>query len=380
MMKIAIAGDFCPIGRVASHLQQGNFGYVLGEARKVIDDCDFSIVNLEAPIVTDTTAQSDKSGPALKTGEFAVKALKFAGFHMATLANNHIRDYGDAGVKETLKVCSEYGLLTVGADIDIESASAISYQKIKDKTIAIINCCEQEFSIATNECCGANPINPIEQFYQIQLAKKNADCVLVIVHGGIEHYQLPTPRMKKTYRFFIDAGADAVINHHQHCPSGYEIYNNKPIVYGLGNFCFDRTKKKEIWNQGYLAIFEIDGEAINLSIKSYLQCKEEPVVKFLSTEGQKLFYADLEGLNRIIADDVLLKQCFEKHCMSESHTYLLPFEPYQYRLGRGLYVRKMLPSMISKNKFLYNFDMIRCESHLERLICVLEKTQLNNRK
>ena len=84
-----------------------------------------------------------------------------------------------------------------------------------------------------------NPLLPIQQFYKIQEAKENADYVLVIVHGGIEHYQLPTSRMIETYRFFIDAGADAVVNHHQHCYSGYERYKSKPIIYGLGNLLFD---------------------------------------------------------------------------------------------------------------------------------------------
>ena len=42
--------------------------------------------------------------------------------------------------------------------------------------------------------------------------------------------------MKETYRFFVDCGADAVINHHQHCYSGYEYYKDKFICYGLGNF------------------------------------------------------------------------------------------------------------------------------------------------
>jgi poly-gamma-glutamate synthesis protein (capsule biosynthesis protein) len=49
--------------------------------------------------------------------------------------------------------------------------------------------------------------------------------------------------MVETYRFFIEAGADAVVNHHQHCICGYEVYKGKPIFYGLGNFCFDWAKR-----------------------------------------------------------------------------------------------------------------------------------------
>lgn len=52
--------------------------------------------------------------------------------------------------------------------------------------------------------------------------------------------------MQEIYRFFVDIGADAVINHHQHCYSGYEVYKEKPIFYGLGNFCILIKILKEI--------------------------------------------------------------------------------------------------------------------------------------
>ena len=96
------------------------------------------------------------------------------------------------------------------------------YKRKDGETLAIINCCEHEFSIADDDSAGANPLNPIQQYYKIKEARLNADYVLVIVHGGHEMYQLPSLRMVDTYRFFIDAGADAVVNHHQHCFSGYE--------------------------------------------------------------------------------------------------------------------------------------------------------------
>ena len=83
--------------------------------------------------------------------------------------------------------------------------------------------------------------------------------MLVIVHVGPEHYQLLIPRMKEMYRFFIDVGADVVVNHHQHCFSGYEIYKEKPIFYGLGNFCFDWIGKRNgMWNEGLLLSLTLD--------------------------------------------------------------------------------------------------------------------------
>ena len=143
----------------------------------------------------------------------------------------------------------------VGGGNSLRQASETLYKSIDGHTLAVINCCEHEFSIATETSSGANPLNPIQQYYKIQEARKNADYVLVIVHGGHEHYQLPSPRMKETYRFFVDAGADAVVNHHQHCYSGYEVYNGKPIFYGIGNFLFDREGvRNSIWNEGDMVL------------------------------------------------------------------------------------------------------------------------------
>ena len=68
--------------------------------------------------------------------------------------------------------------------------------------------------------------------------------------------------MMETYRFFIEVGADAVVNHHQHCFSGYEIYKNKPIFYGLGNFSFDGIGSGDRWSSGYIVTLNFSGTEV----------------------------------------------------------------------------------------------------------------------
>lgn len=148
---------------------------------------------------------------------------------MCTLANNHILDQGEQCCLDTKRELEKAGIDTVGVGHNIGEAGIILYKQINGETLAIINCCEHEFSIATESSAGANPINPIQQYYKVQEARQNADYVLVIVHGSHEHYQLPSPQMQEIFRFYIDAGADAVVNGHQHCYSGYEEYKGKPI-------------------------------------------------------------------------------------------------------------------------------------------------------
>ena len=251
-ISVLIAGDYCPRGRMSELVENGN-PKVFDLVRPVIEQCDYSIVNLECPVRTTEGGGIKKAGPSLKCSPKAVDALKYAGFKCATLANNHFYDQGEEGVRETIHALTDAGIAYVGGGENIETAGHTLYKEINGKTLAVINCCEHEFSIATETTGGSNPLNPIQQYYAIKEAKRKADYVIVIVHGGIEHYQYPSQRMADTYRFFVDAGADAVINHHQHCFSGGEVWHGKPIFYGLGNFCFDwREKSSKLWVEGYI--------------------------------------------------------------------------------------------------------------------------------
>ncbi len=368
MIKILIAGDFCPMDRVAKLIDKEDYESVFGEVIKYTQQADYSIVNLEAPIVETEAKPIEKCGPNLKCTSKAIKALKYAGFGMATLANNHFYDYGDDGVKQTLDACQKEGIDVVGGGLNISEASKIFYIEIKGVKVAFINCCEHEFSIATETSGGSNPLNPIQQYYAIQNAKQKADKVIVIVHGGHEHYQLPSLRMKETYHFFIDAGADAVINHHQHCYSGYEVYKDKPIFYGIGNFCFDEEKRNDIWNNGYLVLLNID-DVIKFELIPYVQGNVEPGVIIL--KDRKDFDYSIDNLNKVINDEILLREEHKKFLDKFIKYYNLVLEPYQGRYLKALYLRNMLPSFICKNRYYQLLNYICCESHLERLLHAL---------
>ena len=371
-MKILIAGDFCPMDRVAKLIDKEDYESVFGEVIKYTQQADYSIVNLEAPIVETEANPIEKCGPNLKCTSKAIKALKYAGFGMATLANNHFYDYGDDGVKQTLDACQKEGIDVVGGGMNITDAAKIFYKEIKGVKVAIVNCCEHEFSIATEKSGGSNPLNPIQQYYSIQEAKRNAARVIVIVHGGHEHYQLPSPRMKETYRFFVDAGADAVINHHQHCYTGYEVYNGKPIFYGLGNFCFDRGEQtSKNWKEGYMVMLYISDSGINYDLIPYVQAHKAPGIKII--DDRKEFESDITSFNEIIADDSKLKEKRQKW-MDKSYKYqYLLLEPYQNRYLKALYVRGLLPSFIGKKKRLMILNYLKCEAHIERVIYSLKK-------
>lgn len=369
-MKILVAGDFCPTERLKPIVESGDYHSIFCEVEPIIKSADYSIVNYECPAVLGNYPPIEKCGPNLSSSPKGIEAIKYAGFNIATLANNHIMDFGVPGLMDTVSLCSQYNIDAVGVGKNLEDASKILYKRKDGETLAIINCCEHEFSIAGNDSAGANPLNPIQQYYKIKEAKQNAGYVLVIVHGGTEHYNLPTPRMKETYRFFIDIGADVVVNHHQHCYSGYELYNGKYIFYGLGNFCFDKGEQKcNFWNEGYVLKLNFN-DSIDFEMIPYIQCAENPTIDF--NVDINAFNNKVKELNTLITNDTLLKKSFNNMIELKGNGYFNSLQPYCNKYLKALYSKGLLPSFFSVFWYRYILAIFRCEAHRDIILHALE--------
>lgn len=372
-MDVLVAGDYCPIGRVDELVKREDFQMVFGSVKDEIDKCDYSIVNFECPVRVTEGGGIKKAGPSLKCTSKAVDAIKYAGFKCATLANNHFYDQGEEGVKETIQTLIESSIDYVGGGKNVDEAGQTLYKIINGKSLAIINCCEHEFSIATETSGGSNPLNPIQQYYSIIEAKKKADYVIVIVHGGIEHYQYPSQRMVDTYRFFVDAGADAVLNHHQHCFSGGEVWNGKPIFYGLGNFCFDwQEKSSKLWREGYMVKLIFDGTNVTYKLLPYLQNYINPGVFLKIDSDYKEWNDQYTEISSVITDKAKLEEKYLELLAMTERRYSANITPYSSRIWLALYMRKMLPMLLSKRKLRTLLNMLMCESHYDRMIQMLK--------
>lgn len=371
-MKVLVAGDFCDTGRVTSLIKKECFSELFSEVKPVIESVDYSLVNFEFPIVEGTPSPIVKCGPCLSGQKASIDAIKYAGFKAATLANNHILDQGEKNCLNTKKLFDEASIDTVGVGKDKEDASHALCKKINGKTLAIINCCEHEFSIATENTAGANALNPIQQYYAIKEARAKSDYVLVIVHGGHEYYQLPSPRIQEVYRFFIDAGADAVVNHHQHCYSGYEVYNGKPIFYGLGNFCFDSPgERHSIWNEGYMVQLDF-GDKISFELVPYTQCNEEPKVSLMNEKDKASFFERIKELNAIIANKYELARHFSHWSESRRETIEMALSPWNNRYTKKLASMGILPMCLPFSKRLLIRALLQCEAHYDTFMYVLK--------
>ena len=366
-MDILIFGDFVAEKLAVQHLKEKNA--LSHELLGYIKRADYTIVNLEAPVANESCHKITKAGPNLKTSPWTIDYLKSCEFSCVTLANNHFYDYGANAVSQTINLLEEKQIDFVGGGRNEEEKCRILYKDIGKEKVAIINCCESEFSVEHEY--GSKQLDVIDVFHDIQSAKKITNVILVIVHGGHEGYQLPSPRMQKLYRFLIDAGAQAVINHHQHCYSGYEQYHGGYIYYGLGNFFFHSTvEENEGWNEGFFVDIRIEQSKIS-EVKEipYMQCMDGSFeVRLMNAVEKANFASHIHQLNQTIANPNLLKKSFEEYAHEKAANYWVFLTPYHNRYLMALCKRHWLPSFLTKMRRLSIYNLIHCESHRDLLL------------
>ena len=209
---------------------------------------------------------------------------------------------------------------------------------------------------------------------RIHKAKEQADYVLVITHGGYERCPYPSPRMIRTYRAFIDAGADAVVNHHQHCVSGFELYSGKPVFYGLGNFLFPAFgEENRSWHEGMMVELVFGRDIpVSFNLIPFVQCLNVTSVKLMDADSISCFNEMIDNLNKVISDPEALEDQYDAFMDRHSDTYGKIFRPTG-KVAKWLTSLGVVRPFLSSWKRLALEDYVGCESHREALLRYLEK-------
>ena len=373
IVKIFVTGDLCFLSKTERLIIDDKYEKVFNDINNDFLNNDLNIVDLECPI-TDHKEGIHKSGPLLKTDSNTIKVLSYLHVNLVAMSNNHIMDYGVKGLKDTIAFCAETGIDIVGVGNTLLEARKPFFKEIKGKIISVLNFTENEFSCTYGDYPGANPLNLIDNYRDIVKAKSNADFVLVLFHGGNEFYNLPSPRVKKTCRFFVEAGADAVVMHHSHTLSGYEIYDNTPIFYGLGNFNFEWEGRVNVpWNYGYTVRFVLSENKTKFEILPHQQSNGTQGTFKLHGDEKNNILENIAELNRVIQDDAELNIRFKSFCREKESLYAMYFQPYSGKILPPLYRRGLLPNLYSKQKTRLILNLIRCESHRDIFLHLLQK-------
>ncbi len=309
--------------------------------------------------VTESGSAIVKSGPPLKTPPGCLNIGKALNIDVMLLANNHVGDYGSQGVLDTLENIHAAGFKTAGAGKNLDDAEKILYLECSGLRMAVVNFCENEFGIAMEDKPGVAPMNLFRNIRKIREARKNADTVIVAIHGGHEHYTYPSPRMVEWYHQFAEAGADAVWNCHTHCPAGVEVYKGIPVIYSPGNFYFPHTNKapNNLWYTGYLTKFHFDAKGVYaFEIQPYTYTAEK--ITPMDGEEEEKFFAFLDKISAVIADPEKLRKYFDAWC---SHSGVAHIQALSWAASLP-----WTPGVKDDNAFrnwMFVRNLFCCESH-----------------
>lgn len=366
-MDIIVTGDYCP-----NQIFEND---AFEEIEEIFSEVDFKIINFECALSDRECRPILKEGPLLSCNEAEFKQVMNIHPNLLTLANNHTFDYGIQGMKNIIDAAKQLGIDVVGGGVTLHEARKVFYCKKNGFVLAIINCCESEFSVADEKRGGANAMDAISIFQQIKMAKQHSDAILLIAHGGHEYYQLPSPRIQDLYRFFIDSGVNVVVSHHPHCFSGMENYHGGLIFYSLGNFFFKGEKKEHsIWNDGFLVKLHFDfTQGVGYEIIPYTQCLGRSKIVLKQDEDKQIFLKQFHKLSNVISNRLLLQKCFDEYVQENERKSLARLLPYSNHYLVALYKRGLFPSFMSRRMIAGRLNSLQCESHRDVLINILKK-------
>lgn len=205
--------------------------------KKYWETSDLNIANLENVFTESTDFQKGKKY-TYKAHRFEyVDFFKEADIQYVNIVNNHMADYKQKGLDDTLKLLKQKDIKPFGTSImpspnpelgktNVDLIETFEKDGIK---VGLCGFLAYETSYATEEV--------IKERIQ-KLKEENCDFIIANMHGGGQNTTALTDQQKVISRQIIDHGADVVIGHHPHVIQKLEHYKDKPIYYSLGNFLF----------------------------------------------------------------------------------------------------------------------------------------------
>ena len=207
-------------------------------------DVDIMMINNEFPYTERGTALEDKTY-TFRADRGTVRYLTDMGVDIVSLANNHLYDFGEIGLLDTLDTLKEAGIPYVGAGRNLEEAAAPVYFIAGDIKIAIVSATQIErlenpdTKGATENSAGVFRCLDTGKLYEVVAeADANSDFVVVYIHWGTENVVEPDWGQLDQAPKLAEAGADLIIGDHSHCLQGFQYFGDVPVIYSLGNFWF----------------------------------------------------------------------------------------------------------------------------------------------
>jgi poly-gamma-glutamate capsule biosynthesis protein CapA/YwtB (metallophosphatase superfamily) len=306
-ITLAVAGDVHFTGRTLKLLDDPATAF--GSIADVLRAADLTVLNLETPITNRGTAQPKQFH--FRAPPTAFDALRAAGVDAVTFANNHVLDYGQVGLADTLAAAKSAQFPYFGIGVDAAAAWAPLLRTVAGTRLAFIGVSQvHELAptwVATDTRPGeAHAIDEDRTLAAIRSAKNRADIVIVFMHWGTEGNGCPNAEQKSLAKKMAAAGADIILGAHAHTLQGSGWLGHTFVAYGMANF---------LW---YIASWSTQTGVLRLTLHRGAGAGPPVTAQFLpavvSSTGQPVLltgaartraeksYANLRGCTGLTAD------------------------------------------------------------------------------
>ncbi len=241
-ITLAVAGDVHFVGRTATLLD--NPATAFGSITSVLSGTDLTVLNLETAITTRGTEQPKEYH--FRAPATAFDALRAAGVDAVTMANNHVLDYGQVGLADTLAAVQAANFPYFGIGVNADAAWAPRIMTVAGTRFAFIGVSQvhdlASSWVATDTRPGeANAIDETRTLAAIRAARSQADVVVVFMHWGTEGNGCPNAEQKSLATKMAGAGANIILGAHAHVLQGSGWLGSTYVAYGMGNFLWYGT-------------------------------------------------------------------------------------------------------------------------------------------
>lgn len=226
--------------------------YPWGDALDALDRLapQVRIVNLETAVTSSGAAWPDKD-VLYRTHPGNVAVLKAARVDCAVLANNHVLDWGYSGLHETLASLRDAGIATVGAGEDRATAQAPAVIDVSGGRVIVLAFASTNSGVPS-EWASAPDRPGLDLIHgwsdgiardvadRLRVIKRPGDIVVASVHWGSNWgYDIPREQRRLAHELIEIGGVDLVYGHSSHHPRPIEVYRDRLILYGCGDFITD---------------------------------------------------------------------------------------------------------------------------------------------
>jgi hypothetical protein len=258
---------------VKTQTSRNNNGYdfLYNQIKDSLKQSDIAVGNMEFPVYP----PFESKPKVFNSSPDAIRGIKWAGFNMVTIANNHILDQGSQGVVSTMRFLRENTVNYIGVGADEAAARAGIVKTVHGIRVGFI-CYTGYLNYPRPKIQAEYHLNWLydkdELRRDIEEIKKRCDYLIMVVHTGVEYVTIPRDRDAELFRNCINWGVDLVIGHHPHllqpmekvtADDGRECY----VFYSLGNF---------ISNQGTRTTSYFDGAPLTTRDSIIVSCVLKP--------------------------------------------------------------------------------------------------------